>query len=137
VAGIWDTITGAVKTGERIIEKGATVLATGEKAVDVAVNVTQDPCFLQVVDLVRQLHVAEQPRGGLRGLGSYRVPGRATRGMGYIAMGDVPGIGLCRVVTPLKIYVATRKNPYIIPLAIAGILGVPFFLGYLFGKGGK
>mgnify|MGYP001559931932 FL=1 len=44
------------------------------------------------------------------------------------------GIGLKRVVPPLRLYVKTRENPWLGYAIIAGIIGGPFLLGYLFGR---
>lgn len=45
------------------------------------------------------------------------------------------GIGLSDAVLPLRAYVYAKQNPWVVPAAIAAIFGVPFLLGYTFGKG--
>lgn len=48
--------------------------------------------------------------------------------------GRVGGIGLRKVVTPLRAYVYAEQHPWVYPVAIGAAIGIPFLLGYLFGK---
>ena len=43
-------------------------------------------------------------------------------------------LGLKKVAKPLRAYVWYRKNPWILPVGIAAVIGIPFALGYAFGK---
>lgn len=44
------------------------------------------------------------------------------------------GVGMADLVTPLRAFVFYEENPWVGPVAIAAILGLPFLLGYTFGK---
>ena len=44
------------------------------------------------------------------------------------------GIGLKRIVKPLQLYVRVRKTPILGVAIVAGLLSVPFLLGYGIGK---
>lgn len=47
------------------------------------------------------------------------------------------GVGLRSVVKPLRAYVWAQQNKWIYPVIAAGILGIPFLIGYDVGKGGR
>ena len=47
--------------------------------------------------------------------------------------GRVGGIGLRKVVQPLRAYVYAEQHPWIYPVAIGALVGIPFLLGYLAG----
>jgi hypothetical protein len=44
------------------------------------------------------------------------------------------GVGLSDIITPVRYYVAYQKNRWIAPVALALIIGLPFYLGYATGK---
>lgn len=89
------------------IQKGTDILKTGT-------TVLSDPALPQIVGMVAELH-AMGPK----------TPSGAT----------APGIGLQAVVKPLEVFVFYRKNTWVLPVALAGIIALPFFLGYTLGKG--
>lgn len=48
--------------------------------------------------------------------------------------GRAGGIGLRKVVVPLRAYVYAEQHPWVYPVAIGAAIGIPFLLGYLAGK---
>lgn len=77
-------------------------------------EILKDPYFPQVVGMLAELHSLEQPSSG----------------------SSVPGIGLVHVAGAMKVYVEYRRRPLLVgPLVIGAMVGLPFALGYLFGKG--
>lgn len=47
------------------------------------------------------------------------------------------GIGLRYATGPLRLFVKTREHPWILPVAVAAILGTAFAVGYVLGKDSK
>jgi hypothetical protein len=45
------------------------------------------------------------------------------------------GIGLRRTIQPLRAYVYAEQRPWVYPVAVAAIVGLPLFIGYQLGKG--
>lgn len=88
------------------VTKGATALSTAKTILD-------DPALPKVASIVVELHNLEPPGpGGL----------------------PAPGIGLNKLVVPLKAYIYTRRHKWAFPLAVFVGLGVPFLLGYAAGR---
>ncbi len=46
-----------------------------------------------------------------------------------------PGIGHGPVMPALRAYVYAQQNPWVYPVAIAAVLGLPFLLGKMVGEG--
>lgn len=93
-------------------------LEKGRKALQAAGYVIEDPALPEVTKLLLELHALEQKA---------RKPGAPPPK-------KEPGIGLKRVVKPLRMYVKARKNPLYGFAIVAGALAVPFLFGYLVGK---
>ena len=45
------------------------------------------------------------------------------------------GVGLYRAMTPMRAYVYAEENKWVYPVAILAVLGLPFLVGYEYGKG--
>ena len=89
-------------------------------AADVAqsvLNVASDPCLFVVADQINQLHEAEAAAAGPS------APVQATL-----------GIGLCKIVTPLKAVVWAKKNPWVFAVVAGGIVAGIFGVGYKYGR---
>lgn len=86
-------------------------------AVQGFVNVVADPCLPTVGQLLKRLHDAG-------------VDPNAPSTPTVASL----GIGLCKVVTPLKAVVYIRENPLIGVLGIAGFLGIFVGIGYRMGE---
>lgn len=92
---------------------------SGASAIGPAVHVLEDPALPQVIQSVKELHAVEQKR-----------PSTAVR----TSTGKVPGIGLSKLVVPIKTAVMIRKNPIIGVGLVLLVLGLPFALGYALAK---
>ncbi len=93
-------------------------ISAGKNILSSGANVLQDPALPAVVGLVAELKSIEVSKG---------VPGAASQ----------PGIGLRAAVSPLSLFVVHKKNPWLAPVAVLAILGIPFFVGYNLGKSRK
>lgn len=91
-------------------------LETASSVLGATKTILEDPALPRVTALVMELH-SLQPKssGGSSG-------------------GSSKGIGLNKIVGPLEFYVATQRNPILGYAVIAGVLAVPFLLGYAVGK---
>lgn len=113
----WADIEGVVSTGKKYLEKAGPAL----KAVSAILD---DPYFPEVTKLVLELQEIEKKK---------RKPSSKPTRLGAIPP-PTKGVGLYRVVKPLRAFIYTQKNPWILPVAIAAMLGLPFLLGYAVGK---
>lgn len=87
------------------------LLTSAGKGLDAATNILQDPYFNEVAGLVVQLHKLEQP--------STSTPGASSK----------PGIGLDKVVGPLRTYVKVRQNPWMLYAGLFALFAIPYALG--------
>ena len=92
------------------------VLGTG-------VNVVSDPYFNETLCHIGQLHAIST--------------GAAVTDCAVTPAGLPGGVGLEAAQTPLRFYVYAKQNIWVLPLVVAGILGLPFLLGYEVGKDSK
>ncbi len=81
-------------------------------------NVVTDPCLPTVGQLLLRLHELEA-----KSAEANNTPVQPSI-----------GIGLCKVVTPLKAVVFIRENPIVGAIGIAGFLGVFVGIGYRLGS---
>lgn len=63
--------------------------------------------------------------------------GHAPGGCSETAPGLPGGVGLGKVVTPLRWYVYAQQHKWVYPVAIAAIIGIPMALGYSLGSGSR
>lgn len=92
-----------------------------EASLGTAVNVAEDPYLPEIVCRIGQLQ--QLNAGGAAGP-CVELPDGLTG-----------GVGLSAAVKPLRLYVYAKQNVWVFPALILGILGVPFMLGYEWGKG--
>lgn len=86
---------------------------TALSAAQLALRVKDDPALNTVVSLVQEI----------KSLPSSGKPSPSE-----------PGVGLSRIVTPLRGFVAYKKHPWIVPAFVGGaVLGI-FALGVMTGK---
>ncbi len=95
-------------------------------AVNAAVRVVEDPCLSQVAQLVLKLHELEQRPSPFK-------PPTGPPGPPPPPSPPVRGIGLCTAVTPLKVVVYVKTRPWVLPLALLGVVGGLVGVGYLMG----
>jgi hypothetical protein len=79
----------------------------------VALRVADDPALSTVVSLIQEI----------KGLPSKGPAGPPTR-----------GVGLSKIVTPLRGFVAYKKHPWIVPAFVGGAVLVIFSLGVMTGR---
>jgi len=98
-------------------EKAKQYAGKAGSILDSAKVILEDPALPEITGYILELNRLEQ-----------KAPKKGG------APSKTKGVGLKRVIVPLKYYVAYRKNPIVGYIAIAAILGLPFMLGYLLGK---
>jgi hypothetical protein len=85
-----------------------------------AADVATDPYFSEVVCRIQQLKAIDQGQA---------VPFCAETPDGYGG-----GVGLHTAMPALRAYVYAQANPWVYPVAIAAILGIPLYIGYELGR---
>ncbi len=85
----------------------ASVLGIGQRVI-------QDPALPTVVELLTELRQVEAARP--------KTPSPLTS--------SEPGIGLRKIVIPLRIVIAVRKRPWLIPVGIGAAVLLPMAIGY-------
>lgn len=83
-------------------------------AAQVALRVTDDPALSTVVSLVQEI--------------------QALPSKGPASPSTERGIGLSKIVTPLRAFVAYKKNPWILPALAGGVVLTIFALGVMSGR---
>jgi len=89
-------------------------------AITTAVDVTKDPYFGETICRVRQLSAIEK---------RIAVPGCNTT-----APNLGGGVGLRKLMPPLRAYVYAERHKWAYVAAGAGVLGLPLLLGYVLGR---
>ena len=94
---------------------------TPSEAIRIAGDVITDPCFGDVMTSLKRIRAAHKAAVGPKGAPS---PPSA------------PGIGLCKVKTPLKTYAGLVEHGSWVPgaVVVGAVVGI-FALGYWSGKG--
>jgi hypothetical protein len=91
-----------------------------------ALKIVEDPHLSEVVCQVMRLNAIEKkapPGPPCRATPKGKSPGR--------------GIGLRHAVKPLRYFVKTRENKYLLPLVVGGGALAIFLVGFLVGHGGR
>lgn len=80
-----------------------------------AIDVAQDPALPEVIGLINSIPSSPD---------AYTY-----------TQSSEPGVGLKYLIPPLRIYIAYKKQPLLVGAAAIGLVfGIPFALGYMFGK---
>lgn len=90
-------------------------------AVGIAADVTADPYLPETVCRVGQMRALNR--------------GQAAPACATTADGLPGGVGLSKLIKPLRGYVYSLEHKWVAPAVIAGVIGVPMLIGYLLGKG--
>ncbi len=85
-----------------------------------ALNIAADPYLPEMICKVSQLHAIEV--------------GQAVPTCPKTPPGKIGGVGMRNLMPVVRGYVYAQQHPPVKVLAIAGVLGVPFLLGYLLGR---
>jgi hypothetical protein len=92
--------------------------------IGIAADVASDPYFPELVCRVQQLKAIDH--------------GQPPNSCAYtIDDGSGNGVGLRRGMPGLRAYVYAQENPWVYPLVLAGVVGLPLLIGYTIGKGSK
>lgn len=91
--------------------------AQGSDTTDAIQYIVMDPGLPLVISRIRTLHDLEQGSS---------TPGQPSPP-------EKPGIGLQRLVKPLDYYIYYRRNPWVLPAAVVGVVGGLVAIGYLLG----
>lgn len=97
------------------------IVNTVSNALGTAVNVADDPYLPEVV-----CHI-----GQLQQINAGRAPGECTS----LPDGLPGGVGLGSAIKPLRFYVYAKQHAWVFPAVVVGLFGLPFLLGYEYGKG--
>lgn len=89
--------------------------------VDMASKLVSDPALPEVSCMVGQLWSIENGKPVVPCPSMVRSTRRG-------------GIGLREAVPAMRAWVFAKQNPWVKPVAAAAVLGVPFLLGFLFGR---
>lgn len=90
--------------------------------VETAVKAANDPYLSETICRINQLDAIDS--GGA-------VPGCPT------TPANLPGgVGLRKAMPPLRAYIYAEQHKWVYVVAAAGLLGLPFLIGYELGKGG-
>ena len=98
-------------------------IKTVTSGVSTAVDISTDPYLPETICRAKQLAAIEDrttvptctnTRPGLQG-----------------------GIGLRKAMVPLRAYVYAEQRPWVYPVAIAAVIGIPLLVGVMIGKGSR
>lgn len=85
-----------------------------------ALDVASDPYLAEVVCRIGQLKSIDH--------------GEVVATCAQTPDGSVGGVGLRNVAPALRAYVYAQQHPWVYPLAVAVVLGLPLWAGYRLGK---
>jgi hypothetical protein len=122
----WGDVTNALQRGANVLQQGADYAKAAPVILDAGKGVLEDPYLKETVCNVNRLRAVNA--------GIYPGPPCPPTPAGSDPR---KGIGLRYAVPALHAAVYARQNPWVVPLAAATILGIPFLLGMAVGKRGK
>jgi len=88
-----------------------------------AIDVASDPYLSEVFCRIGQLKAIDH--------------GEAVASCANTPPGAVGGIGLRNTIPALRGYVYAQQNKWVYPVAVAAIIGVPMWIGYVLGRGNR
>lgn len=110
-----------------VFRRGKSILQGSGGILQATKYILEDPALPEIATQVIKLHNLQQNAT------YYKTISSAPKAL-HGPPGVVPGIGLRDIVTPLKMYVKFKEQPILGYAALAGVLAVPFLLGYFVGK---
>jgi hypothetical protein len=111
-----------------LLSAAPALLKAGQAGAAVATRITADP------------HLQEALCEGLRVLNvlDNKPAGKPCRRTGPVSQARMArGVGLKSALTPTRAFIFHRENPWALPVAIGGTVGLVFLAGYFIGKGRK
>ena len=111
-------MTQAAKTIAKDVKTGGSAVAT---AVTTVSQLLSDPALPEVACRVGQLYAIENKKP---------VPPCPN----LARSSNVGGVGLRKAVPILRALVFAEQNPWVKPVAVGAVLGLPLLLGYILGK---
>lgn len=87
-----------------------------------ALDVANDPYMPEVVCRINQLRAVEH--------------GESVTECVSLAPGLAGGVGLRSAMPAFRAYVYAQRNPWVYPLLMAAVVGLPLYLGYELGRQG-
>lgn len=97
----------------------STIVDTVGSVVVTAASIVADPYFPEIVCRVSQIAAVE----------GKRPPPACATTPNYAST-----VGLKKAMTPLRAYAYAETHPWVYPVSIAAVVGIPFLLGYLVAK---
>ncbi len=97
------------------------VLSQITGAISTGTDIVSDPYFPEIVCRMGQIRQSE--KGQPMTVCQTTIDGLPSSG------------NLSKYLPPLRAYVYAEQNKWVFPLAAFAVIGVPFFLGYMTGKG--
>lgn len=94
-------------------------------ALDTALNIVKDPALPALVNRMTVLRDLEVADSG------------ASAPTGPTPPSSTPGIGLHRAVSALDSYIWFRRNRWVAPVAVGGLILIPSLIGFLIGRASK
>lgn len=108
-----------------LAKQGADLFKQAQPAIDIGTKILKDPYLPEMACELTRLSNLEAGKG----------PGPSCRRTVATPAQIAQGVGLRHAVGPLRLYIFHRQYPWVAPLAVAGLLGLTFWLGYEVGKG--
>lgn len=114
-------IAAMIKLAPALISGGSTALKLGTR-------VMADPHLNEALcEGMRVVNVLDK-----------QPPGRPCRRTGPVSKARLAkGVGLNQALMPARAFILHRQNPWALPVAIGGTVGLVFLVGYFIGKGRK
>ena len=110
---------------EDLLSQGAQLFKQAQPALQVGAKILQDPYLPETACEITRLSNLE----------AGRAAGAACPRTSATQAQIAKGVGLRHAVTPLRFYIFHRQHPWVVPLAVAGVLGLTFWIGREVGKG--
>lgn len=107
---------------DAVLQQGKDIWESAQPAVQAGMAIVEDPYLPQVACEVLRLNKIQEGR----------PPG--PRCPKPINPKPNKGVGLVHAVKPLQAFVYARQNPWVVPAAVLGVVGISFGVGYWAGK---
>jgi hypothetical protein len=111
-----------------MIKMAPTLLSKGSQALKLAQRALKDPHLQEVLCEANRVALVLDRKN----------PGARCRRTGKVSKAQLQqGIGLKGALLPARAFIFHRRNPWVLPAAIGGTVGLVFLMGYFVGKVNK